>query len=94
MTDLKMFEQTQGMCLETPLERFLTPDACSDTSYFARLALTQMGTSFSCMEGREQRSKKAKENVLAARRNGKPRGESQTAQGKSCRMDKRIGRLS
>jgi hypothetical protein len=73
---LKLFEQQQqrGACRETPLERFLSPDGCSDLSYFARPALAQMGTRFGDMEGREKRREKAKENVDSMASNKRQKG--------------------
>ncbi|OGM43887.1 hypothetical protein ABOM_005943 [Aspergillus bombycis] len=67
---LKLFEQQQlGAYRETPLERFLTPDGCSDLSFYAREALSQMGTEFGDMEGQDKRKAKAKENMELAIRN-------------------------
>ncbi|OJJ33952.1 hypothetical protein ASPWEDRAFT_173387 [Aspergillus wentii DTO 134E9] len=63
IASLKLFEQTLGLCLESPLERFLTPDGCSDPSYFARLALTQMDTPLGSMDKRDERREMAKKNV-------------------------------
>ncbi|KAE8386424.1 hypothetical protein BDV23DRAFT_196440 [Aspergillus alliaceus] len=67
---LKLFEQhQQGVYRETPLERFLTPDGCSDLSYYARGALAEMETEFGDMEGQEKRREKAKNNVELVIRN-------------------------
>ncbi|PLB38397.1 uncharacterized protein BDW47DRAFT_125538 [Aspergillus candidus] len=39
MGDLKLFDQRPGICIESPLERFLIPDGCGAPSYFVRPAL-------------------------------------------------------
>ena len=74
---LKLFHQREVMCLESPLERFLTPDGCSDTWYFAQLTLEQMEIPFGSMEGMEKRKEMAELNVLITKNNNRPRGESQ-----------------
>ncbi|EYE99274.1 uncharacterized protein EURHEDRAFT_374335 [Aspergillus ruber CBS 135680] len=56
---LKLFEPQQGMCLEEPLERFLTPDGCGGPD--ARAALREMGYSFGSMDGREERKQIAQQ---------------------------------
>ncbi|KAF7628889.1 hypothetical protein F9C07_1429 [Aspergillus flavus] len=67
---LKLFEQQQiGAYRETPLERFLTPDGCSDLSFYAREALSQLGTELGDMEGQDKRKAKAKENMDVVIRN-------------------------
>ncbi|KAF7590750.1 hypothetical protein BBP40_002488 [Aspergillus hancockii] len=76
---LKLFEQQhRGTYRETPLERFLTPDGCSDLSYFARPALAQMGTDFGDMEAQEKRRAKAKENVESVASNKRQKGIKKT----------------
>ena len=80
VTSLKLFEEREGMCLESPLERFLTPDGCSDTWYFAQLALARQEIPFGSMEGMRKRMEMARTNVLAAENNDRPRGESQAVQ--------------
>lgn len=49
------------MCLEGPLERFLTPDGCSGPSYYTRPALEGMGLSFGSMDGKEERKQIAQQ---------------------------------
>ncbi|KNG89957.1 hypothetical protein ANOM_001173 [Aspergillus nomiae NRRL 13137] len=72
---LKLFEQQQpGAYRETPLERFLTPDGCSDLSFYAREALSQLGTEFGDMEGQDKRKAKAKENIELVIRNKAQKG--------------------
>ncbi|KAE8382831.1 hypothetical protein BDV26DRAFT_288136 [Aspergillus bertholletiae] len=67
---LKLFEQQQpGGFRETPLERFLTPDGCSDPSFYAREALSQMGTELGDMEGQGKRKARTKENMEVVIRN-------------------------
>ncbi|KAB8204425.1 hypothetical protein BDV34DRAFT_117256 [Aspergillus parasiticus] len=67
---LKLFEQQQlGAYRETPLERFLTPDGCSDLSFYAREALSQLGTELGDMEGQDKRKAKTKENMDLVIRN-------------------------
>lgn len=60
---LRIFEPPQGMCLESPLERFLTPGECSTPSYFAGPALEQMGFRMGNMNGKYARKQRARENV-------------------------------
>ncbi|KAE8357795.1 hypothetical protein BDV27DRAFT_80234 [Aspergillus caelatus] len=73
---LKLFEQQQpGVYRETPLERFLTPDGCSDLSFYAREALSQMGTELGDMEGQDKRKAKAKENMELVIRNKRRKSE-------------------
>ncbi|OJJ48618.1 hypothetical protein ASPZODRAFT_140892 [Penicilliopsis zonata CBS 506.65] len=50
-----MFEETQDVSMVNPIERFLTPDGCSDPLYFALPALQRMGIPFGSMEGKEAR---------------------------------------
>ncbi|KAE8350455.1 hypothetical protein BDV28DRAFT_159613 [Aspergillus coremiiformis] len=66
---LKLFEQQQGMYRETPLERFLTPDGCSDLSYYARDTLAEIGTGFGDMEGQDKRRAKVEQNMDLVIRN-------------------------
>ncbi|RJE17513.1 hypothetical protein PHISCL_10149 [Aspergillus sclerotialis] len=80
VASLKLFQQRKSMCLESPLERFLTPDGCSDTWYFAQLALAQMEIPFGSMEGMEKRKEMAEMNVLITKNNDRHRGESQEVQ--------------
>lgn len=77
LASLKLFERRDGACLESPLERFLTPDGCSDTPYFARWALAQIGLPFGGMEGMEERKKMAEVNVLVTRGNHRSYDNSQ-----------------
>ncbi|PTU17523.1 hypothetical protein P175DRAFT_0504818 [Aspergillus ochraceoroseus IBT 24754] len=63
---LKLFEQRPSACLETPLERFLTPGS-SDPSYFHQPALAHMGIQFGSMEGAAERRDIARANAEVAR---------------------------
>ncbi|KAJ9272491.1 hypothetical protein DTO212C5_1218 [Paecilomyces variotii] len=60
---LKLFRPRQELFQESPLERFLAPDGCSDPSYFARPALAEMGIPFGSSETIEVRKRAAKENA-------------------------------
>ncbi|KAJ9293131.1 hypothetical protein DTO271G3_8075 [Paecilomyces variotii] len=60
---LKFFRPRQELFQESPLERFFTPDGCSDPSYFARPALAKMGIPFGSSETTEVRKRAAKENA-------------------------------
>lgn len=86
MESVKLFEERRGICLENPLERFLTPDGCSDTAYFARVALKQIGLQFGGMEGLEERKKMASENVQVIVKNQRSVGKPLAGQesGRNC----------
>ena len=70
MDDLKLFDERPGICIESPLERFLTPDGCSAPSYFVRPALENVssGTGFGCLEGMEERRATARGHAAAVSR--------------------------
>ncbi|PKY08042.1 hypothetical protein P168DRAFT_323231 [Aspergillus campestris IBT 28561] len=70
MGDLKLFDQRPGICIESPLERFLTPDGCSAPSYFVRPALENVSerTGFGCLEGMEERRDMARGYAAAVSR--------------------------
>lgn len=84
MASVKLFEERQGMCLESPLERFLTPDGCSDTAYFARLGLEQIGLQFGSLEGLEERKRMADENVQVVTKNQRSVDKSLGGQESGC----------
>ncbi|KAA8645963.1 hypothetical protein EYZ11_010081 [Aspergillus tanneri] len=63
MMSLNLFEQPEGLCLESPLERYLTPGGCENPSVFVRPALVEMGVQFGGTHGLDERLIKAKENV-------------------------------
>lgn len=67
---LKVFEPAQGMSLESPLERFLTPGGCSAPSYFVGSAMQQIGFRLGNMNEKYERKRIARENVALVVRNG------------------------
>lgn len=71
---LELFDQTQGQCLEEPIERFLTPDGCSDPPGFARRAMVESGVYFGDAGGIDERKRMAEANVRQVAR-GKELGE-------------------
>ncbi|KAL4765544.1 uncharacterized protein BDW70DRAFT_65162 [Aspergillus foveolatus] len=56
------------MCLESPLERYLTPGS-SEPSHFSRSALAHVGLQFGDMEGKKERAEIARGHVEVARDN-------------------------
>lgn len=68
-TGLRIFEPPQGMRLESPLERFLTPGGCGAPSYFAGPAMEQMGFRIGNMNQKYERKRRAQENVAFVVRN-------------------------
>ncbi|KAL6240173.1 hypothetical protein BDW75DRAFT_235994 [Aspergillus navahoensis] len=56
------------MCLESPLERYLTPGS-SEPSHFSRSALALMGLQYGDMEGKRERAEIARGHVEVARDN-------------------------
>lgn len=66
-TNLKLFKQGQEIFAEEPLERFLTPDGCSDPSFFARPALAKMDMPFGSAEKIDDRKRKARSNAELVR---------------------------
>ncbi|KAL1968272.1 hypothetical protein VTN77DRAFT_2107 [Rasamsonia byssochlamydoides] len=62
---LKIFQQRplHTSPPEGPLERFLTPDGCSDPSYYARPALEKTQIAFGSMETVDERRSRARGNV-------------------------------
>ncbi|BCR91223.1 uncharacterized protein ACHE_70066A [Aspergillus chevalieri] len=62
LTSLKLFESQQGMCLEDPLERFLTPVGLDHRT---RPALREMEFSLGCMDEKEQRQQIAQQRADA-----------------------------
>ncbi|KAL2003502.1 hypothetical protein VTN02DRAFT_3597 [Thermoascus thermophilus] len=67
-TDLKLFKQGQEVLLtEEPLERFLTPDGCSDPPFFARPALAKLDMPFGSAETMDDRKRKARSNAEMAK---------------------------
>lgn len=67
-SSIKLFEHGQDQYLESPLERFLTPDGSSDPQYFARPALERLGTHFDRAQGVVERQQMAKNNAKSAAR--------------------------
>ncbi|KAL4901358.1 hypothetical protein BDW74DRAFT_181929 [Aspergillus multicolor] len=67
----KIFEgdgQRPFMCLESPLERYLTPGS-SEPSYFSRSALAQVGLQYGDMEGKRERAHIARGHAETVRDN-------------------------
>ncbi|RDW86715.1 uncharacterized protein DSM5745_03357 [Aspergillus mulundensis] len=66
----KIFEDGQRpfMCLESPLERYLTPGS-SEPSYFSRSALAQVGLQYGDMEGKRERADIARGHLETVRDN-------------------------
>ncbi|KAL3430488.1 hypothetical protein BDV09DRAFT_189246 [Aspergillus tetrazonus] len=56
------------MCLESPLERYLTPGS-SEPSHFSRSALAHVGLQYGDMEGKKERAEIARGHVEVARDN-------------------------
>jgi hypothetical protein len=56
------------MCLESPLERYLTPGS-SEPSHFSRSALAHVGLQYGDMEGKKERAEMARGHVEVARDN-------------------------
>ncbi|KAL4988313.1 hypothetical protein BDW68DRAFT_177037 [Aspergillus falconensis] len=56
------------MCLESPLERYLTPGS-SEPSHFSRSALAHVGLQYGDMEGKRERAEIARGHVEVARDN-------------------------
>ena len=70
-TGLRIFEPPQGMCLESPLERFLTPGGCSAPSYFVGPAMKQMGFRLGNMDEKYGRKAMAQQDVALVIRNSR-----------------------
>lgn len=66
-TSLKLFKQGQEVFTEELLERFLTPDGCSDPPFFARPALAKLDMPFGSAETIDDRKRKARSNAEMAR---------------------------
>ncbi|GAD97191.1 conserved hypothetical protein [Paecilomyces variotii No. 5] len=60
---LALFEPRQESFQESPMERFLTPDGCSDPPFFARPALARNGIPFGDAQSMEVRKMSAKDNM-------------------------------
>lgn len=67
-SSIKLFEHGQEQYLESPLERFLTPDGSSDPRYFARPALECLETHFDKAQGVAERQQMAKNNAKSVAR--------------------------
>jgi hypothetical protein len=65
---LRLFRPRQDPFQESPLERFLTPDGCSDPSIFARRALAEIGTPLGSTETIAERKRIAKRNAEKVKR--------------------------